>query len=204
MIEDTEGIFRCVAEKFNILEVFKANTGFYQISGGDIQFVSGNRNEALEAIAKDQIKDGDVSGFYLDTTHQNALEFNAGIGLHSKFLPFKDENPNELAEMITLHELAHLIEQQKLTAQLGIQLEECDRAIGFKIETHIREWNDDLVHNQEFVAILNFLIQKKYPKDYTHKLRVALSLTLIDIEDSIVNGELDESYYDCRLINVEN
>jgi hypothetical protein len=202
MIEDVAGVFRYVAEKFEILDVFNANTAFYQISGAEIQFISGIRNEALEAVAKSQIKCGKVYGFYLDTTHLDIIEFNAGIGLHTKFLPFNNEDDtNELAEMIALHELSHLIEQQKLTKQLGLKLEECDLAIGVKVEKHITKWGNDLVHNQEFVAILNCLIRREYPMDYKHKLRVALSLTLIDIEGYIVSGEVDESYYDCRNVN---
>ncbi|HLP37049.1 hypothetical protein [Lacibacter sp.] len=201
MIENVEGVFRCVAEKFNVPDILNVNTGFYKISGSEIQFVSGIRNEELDTIAKGQIKFGEVFGFYLDNTHLETTEFNAGIGLHVKFLPFNDEDPDELAEMIALHELAHLIEQQKLTNQLNIELEECDQAIGNKVEIHLNNWNPDLGHNQEFVAILNYLIRREYPMDYAHKLRVALSLTLADIESDIVNEEEDESYYDCRRAN---
>jgi hypothetical protein len=202
MIENIEGLFRYVAEKFNIIDVFNINTGFYQILGTEIQYISGIRNEELEAVAKSQIKLGEVSGFYLDTKYLNSTEFNAGIGLHLKFLPFNEEDPNELAEMIAIHELAHLIDQQNLSKQLSIELDECDLAIGGKVERHIKNWNDDKVHNQDFVAILNNLIRKKYPNDYAHKLRVSLSLTLIDVESDIANQEKDESFYDCRSLNL--
>lgn len=201
MIENVERVFRCVAEKFNVLDVFNFNTGFYQISRTEIQFISGIRSKEIETVANQHIVFGEVSGFYVDTTHLNTTEFNAGIGLHVKFLPFNDEDPNELAEMIALHELAHLIEQQKLTNQLRIELEDCDLYIGKKIENHITKWREDIVHNQEFVAILNCLIRREYPNNYAHKLRVALSLTLYDVENDIVADGRDESFYDCRKID---
>lgn len=201
MIENIEGIFRFVAEKFNILNVFNDNTGFYRIRDKAVEFCSGIACEKLEIIAQEQIKLGEISGFYIDTTHLDINNFNAGIGLHERFVPFNVEDPNELAEMIALHELAHLIEQQKLVTILGIELTECDNAIGNKIEEHISLWYPDLVHNREFVAILNYLIRTVYPMNSAHKLRIALSLTLVDIENDILNDDRDETFYNCNDIN---
>ena len=201
MIENIEGVFRFVAEKFNIIDVFNVNTGFYRITDKSVQFSSGVACENIESIAQEQIQLGNISGFYLDTTHLSIKEFNAGIGLHERFLPFNDEDPNDLAEVIALHELAHLIEQQKLVKELGIELTECDNAIGVKIEEHISLWYPDLVHNKEFVAILNYLIRLVYPINLAHKLRIALSLTLVDIENGILNDEVDETFYNCNDIN---
>lgn len=201
MIETVEGIYRYIAEKFNLDDLFNENTGFYIILETEVEFESGVQNVELEEKIQQQISQGGAYGFYLDTTHLEIDELIVSIGLQEQFVPYDENNPDEFSEMISLHELAHLIEMQGLSGQLGIELSECDFAIGDKIQQHLNRWDTDLVHNREFVAILNHLIRREYPDNYTHKLRVAMSRTVIDIENDILEGDTDEDYYDCEIIN---
>jgi len=100
--------------------------------------------------------------------------------------------------MIVLHELVHLIEQKRLSASIALDLSECDILLGKKIENHIKKTSDDLVHNTNFVAILHHLIVNRTLNDNpTHLLRLAMSKTLLDIEEAILNEECAEDFYQC-------
>ena len=100
--------------------------------------------------------------------------------------------------MIVLHELAHLIDQQNLIDELDIVLNDCDFSIGDNISLRAERVDEDLTHNKVFGAILNNLIQRENRGDTAaYLLRLAMSKTLIDIEEAIVNNEMDEGFYRC-------
>ena len=197
MIEDIETIFRVVASKFNLPDVFLKHTGFYKIKDAEIEYTSGLQNDILEDIARQETSRGGAYGFYLDTKYLEVEELIAALGLQRNLIPYDETSPNELAEMIVLHEITHLIDMQDLKNNVGIELTECDIAIGEKIEKHLNKYDTDIVHTKEFVGILNNLIKRVYPDEYVHKLRVAMSKTVIDIESDIQEGA-DEDFYDCE------
>jgi hypothetical protein len=95
------------------------------------------------------------------------------------------------AEMIVIHELAHLIDQQDLTGILNIQETDCDLIIGGRIQEEADLTADkqgvfiDLVHNQKFGAILNCLIRRRYNHLAPQFVQIAMSRTLPEKNDDI-------------------
>ena len=195
-----EKLYRAVASRYGIETILDTpNVSFYAIASGKAILEQEQiLNQALHEIVVKNT-DSKVFAFYVDNSTFKTPTENLffALGIRKNMLPKTLEHIPLLTEMIVLHELAHLIEQQNLGGQLEIELNDCDKAIGLKIETRAASTQEDLTHNNQFGAILSNLIRRQNQSNPQNSLRAAMSKTLQDIEDAILNGEIDESFYQC-------
>lgn len=195
-----EKLYRAVASRYGIETILDTpNVSFYAIASGKAILEQEEiLNQALHEIVVKNT-DSKVFAFYVDnsTFKTPAENLFFALGIRKNMLPKTLEHILLLTEMIVLHELAHLIEQQNLGGQLEIELNDCDKAIGLKIETRAASMQEDLTHNNQFGAILSNLIRRQNQSNPQNSLRAAMSKTLQDIEDAILNGEIDENFYQC-------
>ena len=195
-----EQLYRAIALNYGIQSILaNANVNFYNIINGEAILEQEDiLNPQLDAIVIANT-DSSVFAFYVDSLHFKNPEENLtfALAIRENLLPGALGYNALFTEMIALHELAHLIEQQNLVDQLGIILNDCDRAIGTLIEQRAARIEQDLTHNNEFGAILHHLIQRQNPTNSQRSLRLAMSQTLLDIEQAILDGEIDENFYQC-------
>lgn len=196
-------LYRAIASKYDVELVFSnPNVNFYRIVDGiaipEQQPILNMQlhNAILESTGKN------VYAFYADSSNLQASEDNLtfafGLGIRENLLPNDMNSITLFTEMIVLHELAHLIDQQNLIDQLGIVLNDCDKKIGFFIAERAAYIDEDLTHNNVFGAILNHLIYRNNQIDPHYSLRLAMSKTLLDIEQAIIDNEIDDSVYQCQ------
>lgn len=195
-----EQLYRAIALNYGIQSILaNANVNFYNIINGEAILEQEDiLNPQLHAIVIANT-DSSVFAFYVDSLHFKNPEENLtfALAIRENLLPGALGYKALFTEMIALHELAHLIEQQNLVDQLGIILNDCDRTIGRLIEQRAARIEQDLTHNNEFGAILHHLIQRQNPTNSQRSLRLAMSQTLLDIEQAILDGEIDENFYQC-------
>ncbi|MNL05883.1 hypothetical protein D3C87_1264990 [compost metagenome] len=195
-----EKLYRAVASRYGIETILDTpHVSFYAIASGKAILEQEQiLNQALHEIVVKNT-DSEVFAFYVDTLNFTIPAENLAfaLGIKKDMLPQTLEDIPLLTEMIVLHELAHLIEQQNLAGQLEIELNDCDKVIGLKIEKRAASMQQDLTHNNQFGAILSNLVRRQNQNNPQSSLRAAMSKTLQDIEDAILNGEIDESFYQC-------
>ncbi|WET03928.1 hypothetical protein P0R33_06215 [Flavobacterium sp. YJ01] len=195
-----EKLYRAVASRYGIETILDTpNVSFYAIASGEsILEQQQILNQALHEIVVKNTN-SEVFAFYVDNSTFKIPTENLffTLGIRKDMLPKTLEDIPLFTEMIVLHELSHLIEQQNLGGQLEIELNDCDKAIGLKIEKRAASMQEDLTHNNQFGAILSNLIRRQNQNNPQNALRAAMSKTLQDIEDAILNGEIDESFYQC-------
>jgi hypothetical protein len=196
----TAELYRSIALRYGLESVLNDNiTNYYFISGGKAN-LEGNTvlNEKLHEVVI-QSTDENVFAFYVDTLNFEIPQENltSALGIKEDLLPETLQELDLLTEMIVLHELAHLIDQQNLADELGILLSDCDRIIGGRIAQRAAVLNDDLTHNENFGAVLHNIIRTHEMHDTAASIRSAMSKTLIDIEDAIVSGETNDDFYRC-------
>lgn len=195
-MSEVNRVYRFVAEKYGIESILGDNIGYYIIEEESSVFESGDRKQELENIINTQDV-SNVYGFCFDSEHVEGIDEGfVALGL-KKELALDSEY--ELTEMIALHELAHLIEKLNLWDDLELKFDECDEILANKIVNHLDKWGGDILgHNLEFIKILNSLIKKVNANNSQHFMRIAMSKTLLDIENAIISKEIDEQYYGCE------
>ena len=193
-------IFRFVASKYQLTKILSGDyltkISFYSFNADDIILISGERKPVFEEHAKKELHKN-LYGIYscnnriewLMNLQSNSTPHAVLLGIKDELLPNVNENPSELCEMIALHEICHYIDWQNLKDMLSISLSDCDKLMGAKLQKQAQKEADrnskqDIDHHENFGGILYHLIREQYPNDASHKMFVALSKTLIEVENS--------------------
>lgn len=95
---------------------------------------------------------------------------------------FRDTDDQEVIELITFHEVCHLIEQTGYYKELGVVLSQDELDAGFYLSHFANDINDrtmvfgeDEAHNQTFGALLYHFLKKYDPTDFRSLFRMAMS-----------------------------
>lgn len=193
---DVQQVYRHVSQLYDVDSIWKfineqnIDLSFYHINEDNhVILEQGNGNRFGESIMN-RMLNNDIQGSYLDNQHFTEYTENPFIllSLREKLLPKLENELSHFSEMMTLHEIVHLIEQQKLQDFLGISLEESDSIIGKRIEKEVDKLADKQglfvdAHNEIFGGILHYIIRKKYDKSIAQKMKIAMSKTLVETEN---------------------
>ena len=198
-MEFVKTLYLYVAEKYGIEKTLGDNISYYKIEEEEFKFETGSSLLELEdVIKKHDLRK--VYGFCVDTKHIEGIDKEfAALGIKADLIPNVLDDTSELSEMIVLHELAHLIEKLSLSNSLKLEYNDCDKTLAEKIVLQLDKYGgDSLNHNLLFVQVLNGLIRRVHKENSSHFMRLAMSKTLIDIEQAIKDNEINESYYACN------
>lgn len=168
----------------SVLELIEERTqqkiSWFIIDTKKCVYEAGAYSSDLETDANRNISDM-IHAFYLDPSINGRVSLNPIFGLRKDHV-----NEADHSRLLAIHEIAHAIDMLGLIERLGLQINDCDVKNGNeiqKIANKIDEyfgWGNDIFHNQNFGAILSFLIRRRYPNDYALKLNEALSKNFID------------------------